>query len=108
MAQLGKWGQMRLEFLREFQPTLLRNLKRDGTLRDHLLSVDEIAKGMMRSQVAYGVNGLLAEETIRKELIMPEPAEMTPAEPSPQDDLLEALARVDRVLSEYRGGRMEE
>lgn len=108
LGRLGKWGRMRLGFLKEHQPTLLQSLWAMGSLRAHLKSVDQMAAGAMREMVAKGMNALNAEEWIVREMVMPEGSETKPELDEEMSPTLKAFAGIEDSRQEMINDWIEE
>ena len=52
-GNVGKYGGMRLDYLREHRPLTYSRLRLEGTLKEHLLEVDAEAKRMLEAQIGY-------------------------------------------------------
>ena len=52
---LGKYGRMRLTYLREHRPGLLNRLTLNGTLFSHLLEIEDTANSRLERMMAAGV-----------------------------------------------------
>ncbi len=58
---IGKWGQMRLRFLKENKPILYNQMILDGTLQSHLVETNETANRRLEQMIpemaaAEGIN----------------------------------------------------
>lgn len=50
-GSVGKYGGMRLNYLKEHRPATYSRLRLEGTLKQHLLEVDAEAKQMVEAQI---------------------------------------------------------
>ena len=48
---IGKYGMMRRSYLEENRPAMYEQMIRQGTLKNHLLEIDALARSMVQEQI---------------------------------------------------------
>lgn len=63
---LGKYGEMRRQFLREHRPDLFALMLLEGTLQSHLADVDAEARQMVEDVIAQMARQQGVDETLKR------------------------------------------
>lgn len=59
---IGKYGMMRRSYLEENRPAMYEQMIRQGTLKNHLLEIDALARSMVQEQIKKRLEATPAPE----------------------------------------------